>query len=113
MGIFESIALRNAHFYLGDCAFDLGEYNTAIEYYDRARDRYVEDPASLVAMVQIVNAYIETGQFGRARTANERAKRFYALMPDDVWDDPTLPMDRSDWERWLESNTQLLAQNQP
>ena len=113
LGIFESIALRNAYFYLGDCAFDLSEFPRAISFYDRARDRYVEDPASLVAMVQIVNAYMETGQIGRARTANERAKRFYALMPDEVWDDPNLPMNRDDWERWLESNTELLAQVQP
>ncbi len=113
LGIFESIALRNAYFYLGDCAYDLGEYDQAISYYDEARDRYVEDPASLVAMVQIVNAYMETGQVGRARTANERAKRFYALMPDEVWDDPNLPMDRRDWERWLDSNTELLANGQP
>lgn len=113
LGIFESIALRNAYFYLGDCAFDLGEYDRAITYYDQARDRYVDDPASLVAMIQIVNAYLETGQVGRARTANERAKRFYAMMPDEVWDDPALPMDRRDWERWLNSNTELFAQGQP
>lgn len=109
LGIYESIALRNAHFYLGDCAFDLGDYEQAIGYYDQARDTYVNDPASLVAMVQIVNAYIATGQIGRARTANERAKRFYATIPDEVWDDPNLPMDRRDWERWLESSSELLA----
>ncbi len=108
-GLYESIALRNAYFYLGDCAYDMGEYDEAIGYYDQARDKYVDDPASLVAMVQIVNAYIATGQIGRARTANERAKRFYAVIPDEVWDDPTLPMDRRDWERWLESSAILLA----
>ncbi|MBO6738864.1 MAG: tetratricopeptide repeat protein [Phycisphaerales bacterium] len=113
LGIFETIALRNAHFYLGDCAFDLREYDRAINFYDLARDRYGEDPASLVAMVQIVNAYIQTGQIGRARTANERAKRFYAMMPDEVWDDPTLPMDRADWEDWLASSTELLATAAP
>jgi len=109
LGLFESIALRNSYFYLGDCAFDLGEYDNAIQYYDRARDRYVSDPASLVAMVQIVNAYIETGQLGRARTANERARRFYETIDDDVWNDPNLPMDRADWERWLSSSEILLA----
>ena len=111
LGLFESIALRNSYFYLGDCAFDLDEYDNAIRYYDRARDRYVADPASLVAMVQIVNAYIETKQIGRARTANDRAKRFYESVPDTVWDDPNLPMDRSDWERWLDSSAVLLAQS--
>ncbi|MBL4699217.1 MAG: tetratricopeptide repeat protein [Phycisphaerales bacterium] len=110
LGLFESIALRNAHFYLGDCAFDLGLFNDAIGYYDRARDHYVSDPASLVAMIQIVNAYIETNQVGRARTANDRARRFYEAIPDAAWDDPNLPMDRTDWERWLRSSAQLLAQ---
>ena len=109
MGIFESIALRNAYFYLGDCAFDLGNYDDAIRYYDVARDRYSDDPASLVAMVQIVNAYIAKDEIGRAATANERARRFYTSIPDEVWDDPNLPMDRADWERWLDSSAMLLS----
>ncbi len=110
LGLFESVALRNAYFYLGDCAFDLGEYDEAIRYYDRARDRYDGEPASLVAMVQIVNAYIAKGEMGRARTANERARRFYTSIPDEVWTDPNLPMDRRDWERWLDSSAVILSQ---
>ena len=109
MGMFESIALRNAYFYLGDCAFDLNDYDEAIRYYDIARDRYSDDPASLVAMVQIVNSYIAKDEIGRASTANERARRFYSSIPDDVWDDPNLPMDRADWERWLDSSAMLLS----
>jgi tetratricopeptide (TPR) repeat protein len=98
---------RNTYFYLGDCAFDQGDYDTAIQYYDAARERYPGDPASLVAMVQIVNAHIEQGDIARAQTANERAKRFYLSLPESAWDDPNLPMDREDWERWLESSTML------
>ncbi len=109
-GIFESVALRNAYFYLGDCAFDLERYDDAIRYYDIARDRYSDEPASLIAMVQIVNAYIAKGELERARTANQRAQRFYATIPDDVWNDPDLPMDREDWERWLASSSILLTQ---
>ncbi len=109
MGMFESIALRNAYFYLGDCAFDLGDYDEAIRYYDIARDRYSDDPASLVAMVQIVNSYIAKDEIGRAATANERARRFYSSIPDSVWEDPNLPMDRGDWERWLDSSAMLLS----
>jgi len=109
IGMFESIALRNAYFYMGDCAFDLDDYGEAIRYYDIARDRYSDDPASLVAMVQIVNAYIAEGEIGRAATANERARRFYSSIPDDVWEDPNLPMDRGDWERWLDSSAMLLS----
>ncbi len=102
-----NIQLRNSYFFLGDCAFDLGEFSAAIMYYDRARERYPQDPSSLVAMVQIVNAHIEEGDMGRARTANERARRFYDSLPEKVWDDPNLPMGRRDWERWLDSSSRL------
>ncbi|MEZ6318052.1 MAG: tetratricopeptide repeat protein [Phycisphaerales bacterium] len=98
---------RNACFYMGDCAFDLGDFDTAIADYDAARERYPKDPASLVAMVQIVNAYVEMGDLRRAQTANERAKRFYMNLPPEAWNDPNLPMDRKDWERWLESSAML------
>ncbi len=103
----EDVQLRNAHFYLGDCAFDLGEYDRAIAYYSAARNRYPRDPAVLVALVQIVNAYVELGDLRSARTANERARDFYSSLPDEVWNDPNLPMGRKEWERWLESSAKL------
>lgn len=104
----ERTRLRNSVFYLGDCAFDLGEYETARRLYDTARERYPDDPASLVAMIQIVNAYLEEGDHARAATANERARRFYESLPESVWDDPDLPMDRGDWQRWLDSIAALV-----
>lgn len=103
----ESIYLRNAHFYLGDCAFDLKSFVEAIEFYNMARSRYPSDPAVLVAMIQIVNAYIELGDWRSARTANERARAFYQSLPPSVWDDPNLPLGRREWERWLDSNAKL------
>lgn len=103
----ERVALRNAYFFLGDCAFDLGDYAAAVQHYELARERYHDDPASLVAMVQIVNAYIAMGETDRARAANERAKRFYSRLPEDAWNDPYLPMSRADWERWLDSTATL------
>ncbi|MEZ6243762.1 MAG: tetratricopeptide repeat protein [Phycisphaerales bacterium] len=105
----EKVYLRNSYFYLGDLAFEMGDYQEAIRQYDRARERYPEDPASLVAMVQIVNAHLESGDIARARTANERALRFFNSLPDEVWDDPTLPMGRKEWEEWLEATSRLYA----
>lgn len=105
----ENLYLRNAHFYRGDCAFDLGDFATAIRHYDAARLAYRDDPASLVAMVQIVNAHVAEGDYERARAANERARLFFEQLPDQVWDDPTLPMTRADWERWLDSSSRLYA----
>ncbi|QOJ01282.1 MAG: tetratricopeptide repeat protein [Phycisphaeraceae bacterium] len=103
----EDLYLRNASFYLGECAFELGDWDAAVTYYAAARDRYANDPASLVAMTQIVTCHLRQGDPRRARAANERAKRFYASMPAAVWDDPNLPMTREDWERWLAATSEL------
>jgi TolA-binding protein len=102
--------LRNSYYFLGACAFEMGDYRAAIGAYDAARERYPSDPASLVAMVQIVNAYVELGEFDRARTANERARLFYQSLPEEVWDDPYLPMGRAEWQRWLDSMGALYAE---
>ncbi|MFN0131709.1 MAG: tetratricopeptide repeat protein [Phycisphaerales bacterium] len=99
----ELVQLRNSSFYVADCAFDLRDFDGAIRLYDAARERYPDDPASLVAMVQIVNAYVEQGDMERARTANERATNFYRSLPASAWSDPDLPMGREEWGRWLES----------
>lgn len=103
----EEIQLRNSYFYLGDCAFDLGDDDLAIRHYDAAKERYPKDPASLVAMIQIVNAHVRQGDLKRAGAANERARRFFESLPESVWDDPNLPMSRRDWERWLGSTVEL------
>lgn len=103
----ERTFLRNASFYIGDCAFDLGDYSRAIAAYDAAALKYVDDPSSLVAMVQIVNAYVAQGQLEQARTANDRARRQLARFSDDVWNRPDLPMEKKHWERWLESRQSL------
>lgn len=105
----DTLSLRNAYFYLGDCAFDLGDDDAAVRYYNAARERYPKDPASLVALVQIVNTYVRQGNYAAARAANERARYFYESLPPEVWDDPNLPMTRRDWERWIKSSAKLYA----
>lgn len=107
LGSVEKIMLRNSAFYLGDCAYELEDYEGAISAYDAARQRYDADPASLVALVQIVNAYVHQGEWAKAVTANERARQHLAKFPEEVWADPRLPMDKRHWERWLDSRSLL------
>ncbi|MBS0191404.1 MAG: tetratricopeptide repeat protein [Phycisphaerales bacterium] len=109
--VVEQTYLRNAFFYLGDCAYALRDFDGAIRAYTAARDHFPADPASLVAMTQIVNANLQRGDVKAALTANERAKRFFKSLPPEVWNDPNLPMSKQDWERWLDS-TEKLAQSQ-
>lgn len=105
--VVEETYLRNSYFYLGDCEYMQGNYDESIRAYTAARDRYPTDPASLVAMTQIVNANLERGDYKAAATANERARRFYKSLPSEVWNDPDLPMTRENWERWLDSTDRL------
>ncbi len=97
----EGIYLRNAYFYQADCAYDLGIYAQAIQLYNTAANNYADDPASLIARVQIVNAHCELGQFQQARVANDMARRQLERIPDSAFDDENLPMKREHWEDWL------------
>ena len=103
----DQLTLRNAYFYRADCAFDRGLYEEAIRLYDAAAQRYADEPASLVAMMQIVNCYIALERWPEARTANARARRRLAEIPDEALDARDLPLDRRHWERWLESSERL------
>ncbi len=107
-GPLEDVALRNSFFFRGDCAFEMRDFEEAIRQYDAAKERYPRDPASLVALTQMVSALVEKGDVTGARVANEKARKFYESLPETVWDDPTLPMGKREWERWLAAQTKLI-----
>jgi len=90
-----------SHFYRADCLYDLGGYEEAIRLYDAAALRYQEDPSSLAAYVQIVNAYCALGKYGEARTANERAKWLLRRMPAESFNGGGFTMPKEYWEQWL------------
>ncbi len=108
----EDVYLRNTYFYLGACAFDRKDYSAAIAHYDAARERYPKDPASLVAMVQVVSAYLAMGDVAKATLANERAQRFFDSIPPQAWDQPNLPMGKQDWQQWLTAKDDLKRASQ-
>jgi len=103
----EQLFHRNAYFYRADAAFELGRFEQAIDLYDLAADRFEQHPAALVAMIQIVNAYCELDQLDKARLANERARWMLERIPDEKFDDPTLPMSREHWQDWLRWTSEL------
>ena len=105
----ERTQLRNAYFSIGDCAMEMKDYDAAIASYDEARLKYSDDPASLVAMAQIVSAYAAEGKWAEAKTANERARQQLNKFPESIWQTPDLPMEKRHWEAWLDART-LIAQ---
>lgn len=95
--------LRHTYLYRGDCAFELGEYARSIELYDHAARRYAEHPASLVALIQIVNAYMLLNDPVRAATAHNRALLRLQQIPESALRDSDSLMSAEAWEAWLRS----------
>lgn len=103
----EKLNLRNAYVYRADCAYDLGQFDQAITLFDAAARRWDNHPASLVALVQIVNAYCEMGKLQEAKVANDRARWQLNRIPDEAFEDPSLPMTREHWQDWLRWTSEL------
>ncbi len=103
----EKTFYRNAYFYRGDCAYDQKNWEQAITLYDLAAKRWENHPASLVALVQIVNSYCELGATQEAKAANDRARYQLKRISDEAFNDPNLPMDRKHWEDWLRWTNEL------
>lgn len=96
--------LRLAHLYRGDAAFDLAQYDKAIELYDYAARKYAAHHCSMVALVQIVNCYHLLGDVERARTAHARALVRLEQLPPTAFDAPDAIMNRAAWEDWLRNS---------
>lgn len=103
----ENLYLRNAYFYKADCAYERRDFLVAIDRYREAAQRWSEHPASLVAQVQIVNAYCELQEFQQAYVANQNALWQLSQMDDEVFDSPDMPMTRKHWEDWLRWSSEL------
>ncbi len=97
----ERDALRLSHLYRADCLFDLGRYREAIDLYEIAERRYADNAVSMVALIQIVNAWHELGDADRAVTAERRAEIRLAQLPDTVFLEGDSIFSREAWERWL------------
>ena len=93
---------RLAHFYRADCAFDLGDFDAAIALYEAAGARYQDDPATLSASVQIVNAHLAAGRPDEAKRANERARWLLGRIPAEAFGDGRVTLSRDRWQGWLQ-----------
>jgi len=103
LDVLEQDYQRYAHFYVADCAYELGRFERAIELYDRAARRYDKHPSSMIALIQIVNAYTSLGDRERALTAHNRALLRLQQMPEGALDTTDSILGEEAWRRWLEA----------
>jgi tetratricopeptide (TPR) repeat protein len=93
--------LRYASLYRADNAFERGAYREAVELYDSVAREFRDHPASVHGLIQIVNCYAALGDEAQKLAAHERATFRLAQMPDEVFDEPDVLLDRTAWENWL------------
>ena len=116
----DEVIVRNALLFRADCTYDLAQliredeperaeelFKQAIRRYDTAAQRYADEPASLSAMIQVVNCYIALGDHEAARIAHQRARSRLDQLPDEAFETDASPMDRTHWERWLDAAIEL------
>ncbi len=103
----EQIYLRNAYLYRADCAYQLEDWDQARTLYDTAAKRWENHPISLIALIQIVNAYAEQGNAKDARLANDRARFQLNRIPDEAFEGEMQLMKREPWRQWLRWSSEL------
>jgi tetratricopeptide (TPR) repeat protein len=97
----DKLYVKLSHFYRGDCAYDLGDYDQAIHLYNTAAGRYQDDASTLSAYVQIVNSYCALGKFDEARAANQRAQVLLKRIPQETFADGSFSLPKEYWSDWL------------
>jgi tetratricopeptide (TPR) repeat protein len=81
----EADYLRTSYMNRAECYFQLGEFPTAIKYYDQTATRFAEHVTAAEAYVQIVNGYLAMKEPGQAHAAAERAQWILKRIPDEAF----------------------------
>ena len=75
--------LRNSYFGEADLLFGAGSYDEAIVAYQEAATRFINEPESMEAIVQIANSQKKLGKLGECKRSLEAAKDFLSRIPSD------------------------------
>ncbi len=90
--------LRTSYMDRAECYFELGEFSTAIKFYDQAATRFAQSVMAIESYVQIVNAYVLMNEKTRADAAAERAQWILKRIPDEAFSKVPAPMTRQYYE---------------
>ncbi|UCG16756.1 MAG: tetratricopeptide repeat protein [Phycisphaerales bacterium] len=102
-----SLYLRHARLYQGDCLFELQQYGEALKIFERAAWIYKDSPSSLAAYVQIINCYVFLGQHEEGKAALRRAQYLVKTLPDTAFESAIVAESRAEWKQyfgWIETS---------
>lgn len=79
--------LRATYLYVGDCLFDLGRLDEAVEAYREAAWRYENDPIAVAAAMQVVHCFNRLGNADESRAALGRMRWLVEKIPSESFED--------------------------
>lgn len=90
---------RNSLFGKADLLFELGQYKEAVGSYRVISNRFMNEPESLEALVQMAKCYDRLGDALRRDSAYEQAKQSLTRIPDSR-DPDFVKLTRASREQW-------------
>lgn len=94
----EQTYLRTSYLYIGDCLFDLGRLEAAVEAYREAAWRYENEPAAVSAAMQVVHCYQRLGRPAEAAAALARFEWLLKKVPEAAFDTQRGMSSKAYWE---------------
>ncbi|MFQ5429110.1 MAG: tetratricopeptide repeat protein [Phycisphaerae bacterium] len=94
----EETYLRTSYLYIGDCLFDLGRLDQAIEAYREVAWRYENEPAAVSATTQVVHCFERLARPAEARAALARLQWLLRKIPARAFDAERGMSSKSYWE---------------
>lgn len=101
--------LRASYLYAGDCLFDLGETEKALESYRETAWRYESEPAAVAAMMQVVNCLQRLGRQDEARSALARMQWLLKTIPAEAFTTSSGMSPKSFWEDMVKRMERTVA----
>jgi tetratricopeptide (TPR) repeat protein len=97
----EETILRQAHFAVAECHFELGDFRGAIRTYEELIARYPHRVEALHAMKQVARCYWVLGDQKRAAETVKRVRALLQTLPETAFADDPEAQTRKDWQEWL------------
>jgi len=99
----DSVLLRQASFAVSDAMFFLGDYDQAVQRYQRIAERYPTRVEALTAMSQVWSIHQNNlGDADKAGKALDRMREVFQKMGNEAFDDSTKIHKRAYWVGWFE-----------
>ena len=72
----------NAHYWIGECYYALGDYSQAILQFNEVRQHYAKSDRAAPALLKIGLSFLEMGNKTEARLAFQKVVNDYPASPE-------------------------------